>query len=369
MPSAPLQPLVLAAFPLVLSCVLSALSAEDHQLGCHGARALQDADKDDNNNDEYDNYDELVAKSLLNLGKIAEDAAYRARTESEMNSSTSHSLEDDGDKTEAPSRKGELSLDLDSDVVRETVDSLKLLAQGHGAVLGDHPGDRAYADALAPPDGRTLSYGMLAKPANNGLADKLVEESDEEVCLSSLECLRNQCFDLARKLSEGSPQERPPPPGAGPRAHGRPEDDFPGRTPDRSYSDMMNLMRLEEQLSPRPRTFSSCAKEDGGYRERDDDAASVTSDRSEEVFDMTKGNLTLLEKAIALETERAKAMRERMALEAGRRDSLRSFEDQSPRPLPGEERKPKSADSHVKKPCYGKGNISTSRKWPRGSGS
>ncbi|OWK02065.1 hypothetical protein Celaphus_00019120 [Cervus elaphus hippelaphus] len=116
----------------------------------------------------------------------------------------------------------------------------------------------------------------------------------------------------------------------------------------------MNLMRLEEQLSPRPRTFSSCAKEDGGYRERDEDAASVTSDRSEEVFDMTKGNLTLLEKAIALETERAKAMREKMALEAGRRDSLRSFEDQSPRPLPGEERKPKSADSHVKKPYYGK---------------
>jgi len=338
---------------------LSALFAEDHQLGCHGARALQDAEKDDNNNEEYDNYDELVAKSLLNLGKIAEDAAYRARTESEMNSSTSHSLEDDSDKTEVPGRKGELSLDLDSDVVRETVDSLKLLAQGHGAVLGDHAGDRAYADALAPPDGRTLSYGLLGKPANNGLADKLVEESDEEVCLSSLECLRNQCFDLARKLSEGSPQERPPPPGAGPRAHGRPEDDFPGRTPDRSYSDMMNLMRLEEQLSPRPRTFSSCAKEDGGYRERDDDAASVTSDRSEEVFDMTKGNLTLLEKAIALETERAKAMREKMALEAGRRDSLRSFEDQSPRPLPGEERKPKSADSHVKKPYYGKGNIST----------
>uniref|UniRef100_A0A8C6FTM2 Myelin transcription factor 1 like n=1 Tax=Moschus moschiferus TaxID=68415 RepID=A0A8C6FTM2_MOSMO len=327
---------------------------EDHQLGCHGARVLQDTEKDDNNNDEYDNYDELVAKSLLNLGKIAEDAAYRARTESEMNSSTSHSLEDDGDKTEAPGRKGELSLDLDSDVVRETVDSLKLLAQGHGAVLGEPPGDRAYGDALAPPDGRASSYALLGKPASNGLADRLVEESDEEVCLSSLECLRNQCFDLARKLSEGSPAERPPAPGAGPRAHGRPEDDFPGRTPDRSYSDMMNLMRLEEQLSPRPRTFSSCAKDDGGYRERDDDAASVTSDRSEEVFDMTKGNLTLLEKAIALETERAKAMREKMALEAGRRDSLRSFEDQSPRPLPGDERKPKSADSHVKKPYYAK---------------
>ncbi|XP_022417166.1 myelin transcription factor 1-like protein isoform X10 [Delphinapterus leucas] len=324
---------------------------EGHQLNCHSARIMQDAEKDDNNNDEYDNYDELVAKSLLNLGKIAEDAAYRARTESEMNSNTSHSLEDDSDKNETPGRKGELSLDLDSDVVRETVDSLKLLAQGHGAVLGDHAGERGYADALAPPESRSLNYTTLGKAANNGLAEKLVEESDEEVCLSSLECLRNQCFDLARKLSEGSPQERPPQPGAGPRPHGRQDDDFPGRTPDRSYSDMMNLMRLEEQLSPRPRTFSSCVKEDG-YREREDDATSVNSDRSEEVFDMTKGNLTLLEKAIALETERAKAMREKMAVEAGRRDSLRSYEDQSPRPLPGEERKPKSGDSHVKKPYY-----------------
>uniref|UniRef100_A0A8C0DHS3 Myelin transcription factor 1 like n=1 Tax=Balaenoptera musculus TaxID=9771 RepID=A0A8C0DHS3_BALMU len=326
---------------------------EGHPLNCHSTRMMQDAEKDDNNNDEYDNYDELVAKSLLNLGKIAEDAAYRARTESEMNSNTSHSLEDDSDKNETPGRKGELSLDLDSDVVRETVDSLKLLAQGHGAVLGDHTGDRGYADVLAPPDGRSLTYGALGKAANNGLAEKLVEESDEEVCLSSLECLRNQCFDLARKLSESSPQERPPQPGAGPRPHGRQDDDFPGRTPDRSYSDMMNLMRLEEQLSPRPRTFSSCVQEDG-YREREDDAASVNSDRSEEGFDMTKGNLTLLEKAIALETERAKAMREKMAVEAGRRDSLRSYEDQSPRPLPGEERKPKAGDSHVKKPYYAK---------------
>uniref|UniRef100_A0A8C3W552 Myelin transcription factor 1 like n=1 Tax=Catagonus wagneri TaxID=51154 RepID=A0A8C3W552_9CETA len=325
---------------------------EGRQLNCHNPRLMQDAEKDDNNNDEYDNYDELVAKSLLNLGKIAEDAAFRARTESEMNSSTSHSLEDDSDKSEPPGRKAELSLDLDSDVVRETVDSLKLLAQGHGVALGDGAGDRGYADA-GPPDGRGLSYAMLGKAASSGPAEKLVEESDEEACLSSLECLRNQCFDLARKLSEGRPQERAPQPGAGLRPHGRPDDDLAGRTPDRSYSDMANLMRLEEQLSPRPRTFSSCAKEDGRPG-REEDTASVTSDRSEEVFDMTKGNLTLLEKAIALETERAKAMREKMALEAGRRDSLRSYEDQSPRPLPGEERKAKSSDGHVKKPYYAK---------------
>ncbi|KAM8931818.1 myelin transcription factor 1-like protein isoform 9-T9 [Lycaon pictus] len=324
---------------------------EDHQMSCHNSRIMQDTEKDDNNNEEYDNYDELVAKSLLNLGKIAEDAAYRARTESEMNSNTSTSLEDGSDRNEALGRKSELSLDLDSDVVRETVDSLKLLAQGHGVVLAENLNDRAYADSLSQQDSRNMNYVMLGKPMNNGLMDKMVEESDEEVCLSSLECLRNQCFDLARKLSETNPQDRSQQQNMNIRQHVRQEDDFAGRTPDRNYSDMMNLMRLEEQLSPRSRTFSSCAKEDG-YHERDDDTTSVNSDRSEEVFDMTKGNLTLLEKAIALETERAKAMRDKMAMEAGRRDNVRSYEEQSPRQLPGEERKPKSSDSHVKKPYY-----------------
>ncbi|XP_053444599.1 myelin transcription factor 1-like protein isoform X3 [Nycticebus coucang] len=334
---------------------------EDHQMNCHATRMMPDPEKDDNNNDEYDNYDELVAKSLLNLGKIAEDAAYRARTESEMNSNTSNSLEDESDKNENLGRKSELSLDLDSDVVRETVDSLKLLAQGHGVVLSENMGDRGYTDSMSQPDSRSMNYVLLGKPANNGLADKAVEESDEEVCLSSLECLRNQCFDLARKLSETSPQDRAQQQGLALRPHGRQEDDFPGRTPDRNYSDMINLMRLEEQLSPRPRVFSSCAKEDGG-RAQDDDTTSITSDRSEEVFDMTKGNLTLLEKAIALETERAKAMREKMALEAGRRDSMRSYEDQSPRQLPGEDRKPKSTDSHAKKSYYGKDPSRTEKK-------
>ncbi|KAG8124221.1 hypothetical protein E2320_019509, partial [Naja naja] len=328
-------------------------------MNCHNTR-MQDTEKDDNNNDEYDNYDELVAKSLLNLGKIAEDAAYRARTESEMNSNTSNSLEDDSDKNENVGRKNELSLDLDSDVVRETVDSLKLLAQGHGVVLSENVNERNYAD-ISQQENRNMNYGMLGKPANNGLPEKMVEESDEEVCLSSLECLRNQCFDLARKLSETNPQERNQQQNMNSRQHVRQEDDFQGRTPDRNYSDMMNLMRLEEQLSPRSRTFSSCAKDDGCH-ERDDDTTSITSDRSEEVFDMTKGNLTLLEKAIALETERAKAMREKMAMEAGRRDNMRSYEEQSPRQLSGDERKSKSSDGHIKKPYYGKDPSRTEKK-------
>ncbi|KAM4040660.1 myelin transcription factor 1-like protein isoform 8-T10 [Anomaloglossus baeobatrachus] len=332
---------------------------DHHSMDCHSSRIMHDTEKDDNNNDEYDNYDELVAKSLLNLGKIAEDAAYRARTESEMNSNTSNSMEDDSDKNENVGRKTELSLDLDSDVVRETVDSLKLLAQGHGVVLSDNLNDRNYMDHSSHEDTRNMNYLMLGKPTNNGHAEKMVEESDEEVCLSSLECLRNQCFDLARKLSETS-SDRNQQQCMGMRMP-RADEDYSDRMPDRNYSDMMNLMRLEEQLSPRSRTFSSCAKEDD-FIERDDDTTSITSDRSEEVFDMTKGNLTLLEKAIALESERAKAMRDKMAMEAGRRDSMRVCDEHTMRHLSGEDRRPKSHDGHVKKPCYTKDLSRTEKK-------
>ena len=157
------------------------------------------------NGEDYENYDELVAKSLLNLGKIAEDAAYQAMTESEMNSNSSNSAgedddEDDEEGSERCGRQGELSVDLDSDVVRETVDSLKLLAQGHGAVLPEegYPDDTAAADDVRHGNGRP-----------GGGARGQGEESEEEVCLSSLECLRNQCFDLARKLSETQPSDRP----------------------------------------------------------------------------------------------------------------------------------------------------------------
>lgn len=149
-----------------------------------------------------------MAKSLLNLGKIAEDAAYQAMTESEMNSNSSNSAgeddeddEDDGG-SEQGDRKGELSVDLDSDVVRETVDSLKLLAQGHGAML---PED-GYPEGTMVDDGSGCHAN--GRPGGGGVRMQ-ADESEEEVCLSSLECLRNQCFDLARKLSETQPCERP----------------------------------------------------------------------------------------------------------------------------------------------------------------
>uniref|UniRef100_A0A8P4K3K1 Myelin transcription factor 1 domain-containing protein n=1 Tax=Dicentrarchus labrax TaxID=13489 RepID=A0A8P4K3K1_DICLA len=331
--------------------------------------------KDDNNNnsctisagngtgEEYENYDELVAKSLLNLGKIAEDAAYQAMTESEMNSNSSNSAGEDEDDEEDDGsdqgdRKGELSVDLDSDVVRETVDSLKLLAQGHGAMLPEdgYP-EGAMGDDCCHSNGRP-GIGVRVQ----------ADESEEEVCLSSLECLRNQCFDLARKLSETQTSDRP----ALHALHHLPTDQqmvhhlnrydscqqgAPGepRSLERSYSDMVNLMKLEEQLSPASRGYPTSCSQEG-----DEDTTSVASDRSDETFDMAKGNLSLLEKAIALESERAKVMRDRMASEHTfpRRDHHhhhRGHGEHSPRlSSAGEERKSRMHHDGLKRAYYPK---------------
>uniref|UniRef100_A0A674NZN2 Myelin transcription factor 1 domain-containing protein n=1 Tax=Takifugu rubripes TaxID=31033 RepID=A0A674NZN2_TAKRU len=314
-------------------------------------------EKDDNNNDEYDNYDELVAKSLLNLGKIAEDAANRAMTESEMNN------DEDDDRSD-------LRLNADSDVVRETVDSLKLLAQGHGAMLAENVDGQEFADDAA----KTVNKNDYAHNGANShtvgnkqvmsICSGQIEKSDEEVCLSSLECLRNQCFDLARKLSEtkttdqnGSFQQnhfscgdsnQPTQHSSGDYQHSQTN----GRSLNRSYSDMDNLMKLEEQLSPRSKAFTSCAQDGRCHKNFDEDTASVASDRSEEMFDMTKGNLSLLEKAIALESERAKAMRDKMAADPTRRDRGRySHGDNGSRQSYGVDRKSRFPDG-MKKPFY-----------------
>ncbi len=320
-----------------------------------------------------------MAKSLLNLGKIAEDAAYQAMTESEMNSNSSNSAGEDDDEDEDEGsvqggHKGELSVDLDCDVVRETVDSLKLLAQGHGAVLPDE----GYADARSGDPGSACHVNGRGQTG----------ESEEEVCLSSLECLRNQCFDLARKLSETQTSERSTMEDQvqhqvehqhlhqhqhqhlhlhhhqhhhqqqqQPQMHHMPMYDScqmdQCRPLERNYSDMVNLLKLEEQLSPASRGCpSSCAQEG------DEDTTSVASERSDEAFDMTKGNLSLLEKAIALESERAKVMRDRMASEqmVARRDNQRLHGEHCPRQSSStEERKARLHHDGAKRAYYPKG--------------
>lgn len=129
-------------------------------------------------------------------------------------------------------------------------------------------------------------------------------------------------------------------------------------TMERNYSDMANLMKLEEQLSPASRGYPTSCSQEG-----DEDTTSVASDRSDETFDMAKGNLSLLEKAIALESERAKVMRDRMAPEHTfpRRDHHhhhhhRGHGEHSPRlNSAGEERKSRMHHDGMKRAYYPKG--------------
>lgn len=117
---------------------------------------------------------------------------------------------------------------------------------------------------------------------------------------------------------------------------------------------MANLMKLEEQLSPASRGYPTSCSQEG-----DEDTTSVASDRSDETFDMAKGNLSLLEKAIALESERAKVMRDRMASEHTfpRRDHHhhhhRGQGEHSPRL--SEERKSRMHHDGLKRAYYPKG--------------
>lgn len=118
---------------------------------------------------------------------------------------------------------------------------------------------------------------------------------------------------------------------------------------------MANLMKLEEQLSPASRGYPTSCSQEG-----DEDTTSVASDRSDDTFDMAKGNLTLLEKAIALESERAKVMRERMSPESNflRRDQHhhRGPSEHSPRlQQAAEERRSRLHQDGLKRAYYPKG--------------
>lgn len=128
---------------------------------------------------------------------------------------------------------------------------------------------------------------------------------------------------------------------------------------ERNFSEMANLMKLEEQLSPASRGYPTSCSQEG-----DEDTTSVASDRSDETFDMSKGNLSLLEKAIALESERAKVMRDRMSPENSflhrEHQQHRGHSEHSPRlSNTGEERRSRLHQDGLKRAYYPKGRRPT----------
>ncbi|KAJ8371624.1 hypothetical protein AAFF_G00306600 [Aldrovandia affinis] len=367
---------------------------EDNQMNGGYAKAGPQLDKD-NNSEEYENYDELVAKSLLNLGKIAEDAAYQAMTESEMNSNSSNSAgeddddedDEDDDERRKGGRKSELSLDVDSDVVRETVDSLKLLAQGHGALMADDMDGRGYAGGggrRGRGPGRRRGRGQQREGQRDGGGGVPQQPGvpEDAVLRPGAQAERDAALGAGRTRL---PPPAPPPPAPAPapaRAHAPPPPRAPPPpAPARAVAPPPRLRQLpagpaggrphpgEELLGHGEPDAAGGAAEPrlqglprpgggGGGHDGDEDTASVTSDRSEEAFDMAKGNLSLLEKAIALESERAKVMRDRMGAEQGV-----ARREHSPRQsCAAEERKARPHHDGAKRPYYPKDSSRSEKK-------
>lgn len=121
---------------------------------------------------------------------------------------------------------------------------------------------------------------------------------------------------------------------------------------ERSYSDVANMMKLEEQQ------ISPAASRGGGGQDGDEDTTSVASD---ETFDLAKGNLSLLEKAIALESQRAKVARERgqpehgFARQGGGDHRHHHHHHHRGHSAAGEERKSRTHHDSLKRAYYPKG--------------
>ena len=123
-------------------------------------------------------------------------------------------------------------------------------------------------------------------------------------------------------------------------------------------------MKMEEPTDDQLSLASRGGYPGSGSQDGDEDTTSAASERSDEAFDMTKGNLSLLEKAIALESERAKVMRDRMLSDHGGGRSGRDHHhprhgDQSPRHSHGLEERSTKMHHHGDglKRSYYKGRI------------
>uniref|UniRef100_S4RC21 Myelin transcription factor 1-like, a n=1 Tax=Petromyzon marinus TaxID=7757 RepID=S4RC21_PETMA len=311
---------------------------ERHHHDCLGKSVTQlDDVRDDSNPDEYGNYEELVAKSLLNLGKIAEEVANSAMNERRGSTGSSSDSEDSQD-SDWRSHNHLTALEADT--------------QGNRGFYSEQekPGE----NFQIPADGR-----------DGGGRD----EVEDSVCLSSLECLRNQCYDLARKLSEYSQQEdeRPHP---GPATDDNAdayngssssisvssnvcENPLSVQTQEHGCSDMVNLLKLEEQLNSKSPTFEMSDDSDDCEEGEDEDSTSSDSTDHSDEFDLVKGNLCLLEKAIALEKERSKVTKSKHTAEGHVKYSRKGSRE--PKYGAKAAGRMKSAESHNRKTYHSKG--------------
>ncbi|XP_042188344.1 suppression of tumorigenicity 18 protein isoform X3 [Callorhinchus milii] len=209
------------------------------------------------NGDDFNSYQELVAKSLQDLGKIAEDAAIHRTTESNLNDSGVQSMEGESDAEE--SHGSEIGTKDKLHICEEQV----ILDQHSCAENDPSHSENLINNCDQPQD--------LSKPSN------VSELKPLGVQVYSLGCEPRATLDAEEKeieITKVVPQET-------------------------AYQN-----RPTELGDPRPSEQELCVSK-GGLSENDEDCCSQISTETDdsEDFDTAKGNLNLLEQAIALQAE------------------------------------------------------------------
>uniref|UniRef100_UPI00358FB82D myelin transcription factor 1-like protein n=1 Tax=Myxine glutinosa TaxID=7769 RepID=UPI00358FB82D len=371
-----------------------------------------------NSHDNSASYQELIAKSLLNLGKIAETTADLGSPSPPASPQLATQLNDSG-------------IQLSEAETDDNIESICPVVCGGGGDEKRSTSIRPAGKALEEPrtclvktevcpeepcyktyfavgeqettreiDRRTTTKHLCDSSverqdkwceSGDGWASRsLVPLADDEAtCLSSLECLRNQCYDLALSLGsevvsdrETRPRLLPDTKSAGMdllqesrsdmrEIFERDKQSLMVRQPSGEiHRSMARTQRMTERLAlgnsqsqVRGKGVEQSRCTLGGKAGRELESSSSSSfddnedyDESEgshdcESYDASKGNMSVLEAAVALETERARFLRERTL---GIGQASRLLADVSTSHHEAKERRTFSSGGPSRKPSYHK---------------
>ncbi|XP_043544249.1 suppression of tumorigenicity 18 protein isoform X1 [Chiloscyllium plagiosum] len=234
-------------------------SKEENRLlqSAHEDLQMDLPEKDTNNNsDDFNSYQELVAKSLQDLGKIAEDAAIQRSAESNLNDSGVQSLEgeSDADESHAP-----VVFTKDKSPACEK----EVILHYSCGVKNQMLSEDIYENCEQPQD--------LRKPSN----------------MSNLKPFAAHGYNLGCKSTNSL------------EARGKEIEMIEGISQETAYQNSVNNIGEAQNSKP------DISVNKIGSPKTDDDCASQISTTTEgtEDFDTAKGNLSLLEQAIALQAE------------------------------------------------------------------
>ncbi|XP_060680013.1 suppression of tumorigenicity 18 protein [Hemiscyllium ocellatum] len=234
-------------------------SKEENRLlqSAHEDLQMDLPEKDTNNNsDDFNSYQELVAKSLQDLGKIAEDAAIQRSAESNLNDSGVQSLEGESDADESHA-----SVVFTKD--KSPACEKEVILHYSCGVKNQMLSEDIYENCEQPQD--------LRKPSN----------------MSNLKPFAAHGYNLGCKSTNSS------------EARGKEIEMIEVISQETAYQNSVNNIGEAQNSKP-----NISVNKIGSPRTDDDCASQIsTSTEGTEDFDTAKGNLSLLEQAIALQAE------------------------------------------------------------------